>query len=760
MIKFIYDSILSKIGEESIIMSLQKKNVIQKTINFLLNILIIIFGIVLLISLYTGIQIKIFGYRYADFFGYSTFEVQTGSMADEINAGDWIIVKLTPKIQLNDVVTYELNGEYITHRVIAVYNDTYTTMGDNNSAKDAQPVKKSQIVGKVVSVLHSFGIVRKIIFNPGVLISLIITLFFLNLAIKKNKSDTKEQRPSLIDVEGGINTLFEKKNNSEMEINKTNEQNDDVYKEDELEKTSLYRVIPVDMSELDKSLLSKYKHENKFITIIKTIGSFIKRVISLFKRTASVISISEIEVAPEPEGQTKPTNEVISSDLVSPDIEEVGQDEMVPVDMSEMNDTLLEIAQNEIKEAEEEKKKKEELLIQEIKPEEKPKEVEEKDDALTKINLEMLKKIKNKSKNIINTAILIKKEELNELMTVLIENHKMHVNEDTIKEAFITAYIDAKYYNYYGAKKSDGRGKKLISKIKEAIKEVALASELINTYHRKNVKDDDTIEMYSNILILIANLEYVKDSITDTKAKKQFYKREIMKYSKNLNNKQVDYIIEQIMNIQKSYAGVLECFYKNLETNMFTLNFNKLSNKKDMYGLELHHNISFSKVYSDYIIEKTYTEGIVAEDKITVLLTLLLVQVVKDMISSNFDRKYLLYIPNSLYAKEKKVTRLLKMIDDKYAKDNVIILLSYDDLLHHKQVIKRIRKSGYKFALVFYNETVINEKERGNIYIADYIFMEKGYANATNIASVIPDDLLNNIIYENVIEKVGDFGSE
>ena len=46
---------------------------------------------------------------------------------------------------------------------------------------------------------------------------------------------------------------------------------------------------------------------------------------------------------------------------------------------------------------------------------------------------------------------------------------------------------------------------------------------------------------------------------------------------------------------------------------MFDLKFNKLSSRKNMYGLELEHNISFSKVYSDYIIDKTYTEGIIVK---------------------------------------------------------------------------------------------------------------------------------------------------
>ena len=42
---------------------------------------------------------------------------------------------------------------------------------------------------------------------------------------------------------------------------------------------------------------------------------------------------------------------------------------------------------------------------------------------------------------------------------------------------------------------------------------------------------------------------------------------------------------------------ILDEILKKLETSMFDLNINKLV-KKDLYGLELTHNISFSKIYS------------------------------------------------------------------------------------------------------------------------------------------------------------------
>ena len=33
---------------------------------------------------------------------------------------------------------------------------------------------------------------------------------------------------------------------------------------------------------------------------------------------------------------------------------------------------------------------------------------------------------------------------------------------------------------------------------------------------------------------------------------------------------------------------------------------NKISGKKSMFAVSLEHNIAFSKVYSDYIVDKTY----------------------------------------------------------------------------------------------------------------------------------------------------------
>ena len=84
-------------------MAREKKQLLEKVINVILNILIFIFGVFLLISIYNNIQVNILGNDYSSFFGYSMFEVQTGSMSKAIEAGDMIVVKKENDIEINGV---------------------------------------------------------------------------------------------------------------------------------------------------------------------------------------------------------------------------------------------------------------------------------------------------------------------------------------------------------------------------------------------------------------------------------------------------------------------------------------------------------------------------------------------------------------------------------------------------------------------------------------------------------------------------------
>ena len=115
--------------------------VFKKVCNIFLDILIGIFSVFLVVIVYNDVQVKMFQKGYAEFFGYSTFEVQTGSMAPTINANDLIIVKKEKDPKLNDIITYQKGKDYITHRVVESYKETFVTKGDANNAKD-EAIKK------------------------------------------------------------------------------------------------------------------------------------------------------------------------------------------------------------------------------------------------------------------------------------------------------------------------------------------------------------------------------------------------------------------------------------------------------------------------------------------------------------------------------------------------------------------------------------------------------------------------------------------
>ena len=174
--------------------------IVKKNINKIFNIIITVLIILLLANIIASFQTTFLGKDYNNIFGYTLFEVKTGSMEDTLKVGDWVLVKITDDVELNDIITYEEDNSFITHRIIEIYKDTYITKGDANNSKDS-PVLKSQIVGKVIKIFPKFGIIKKTLLNPKVLILFIITLVLgislLKKGQKNNSHDKKEEKDAL-----------------------------------------------------------------------------------------------------------------------------------------------------------------------------------------------------------------------------------------------------------------------------------------------------------------------------------------------------------------------------------------------------------------------------------------------------------------------------------------------------------------------------------------------------------------------------------
>jgi signal peptidase I len=162
-------------------------------IGLILNILITIISILTILGIYYMIQIKILKKDYANIYGYTFFEVATGSMADTINIGDVVIVKINDEIQENDIIVYKEENSFITHRIIEINEESIITRGDANNSED-KPIQANQILGKVVYNIPQIGTWRRILATPdviGMIFGIIIILIIMY--IKTSKSEEKDE---------------------------------------------------------------------------------------------------------------------------------------------------------------------------------------------------------------------------------------------------------------------------------------------------------------------------------------------------------------------------------------------------------------------------------------------------------------------------------------------------------------------------------------------------------------------------------------
>lgn len=153
-------------------------------IDFFMIILIII----LIICLYCYAQLKILGKSYIEFCGYTVFRVITGSMADTIKPQDIVIVKITKDVEVNDIITYKSDNDFITHRLISKNGDELITKGDANTSED-NPININDVVGKIIFIFNNVGIWINVIKTPQVIIALVISIIaikFMFFSKQKN----------------------------------------------------------------------------------------------------------------------------------------------------------------------------------------------------------------------------------------------------------------------------------------------------------------------------------------------------------------------------------------------------------------------------------------------------------------------------------------------------------------------------------------------------------------------------------------------
>ena len=239
----------------------------KRIFKVIVDILTFLVFVALIIILVSKVKMMVNGSDYFDIFGYSFFNVGTGSMKPAINENDIVIIKSQKDYNEDDIVTFKSENAYITHRVISKRGDTFVTKGDANNAKDIA-IEKKDIIGKVVKVLKRAGVWQKIFSSPKVIIMVFVTLILFDVAfsykgiIKKKNKKLVEKIPDVKLEEVNKTKDSPKMSNKEIVelVKKTDmvKAGEDV-KFDKKEKDFLNYTIRLDLSELQKQIDNNMK---------------------------------------------------------------------------------------------------------------------------------------------------------------------------------------------------------------------------------------------------------------------------------------------------------------------------------------------------------------------------------------------------------------------------------------------------------------------------------------------------------------------
>lgn len=254
---------------------------------------------------------------------------------------------------------------------------------------------------------------------------------------------------------------------------------------------------------------------------------------------------------------------------------------------------------------------------------------------------------------------------------------------------FVDRYINVRYYNdtNYSSEKD------FIKRINKELVELT-----------EKLADDDNIELIKNIVALFGYLVYFDDVCVTSKDMElinTMLSDDIIKIENKKELKQA--IKEWYVDLKKKK----ELFNDTVNTKEFSLLEVRLHRK--LYFLKLEHNVKISNLFSEYAIDKAYNTGIISEDKLFITYILGSLLVLDNAINLNFSKCYLVPIATSLFEKEKKLLRLLGVIDNPLSKNYISIRINYSDYIKNKIIINKLINDGYSFGIE------LDSKYTGNI---------------------------------------------
>lgn len=315
--------------------------------------------------------------------------------------------------------------------------------------------------------------------------------------------------------------------------------------------------------------------------------------------------------------------------------------------------------------------------------------------------------------NIVNEYIDFSRKAIKKYVKMILERY---YDQDLFDDV-INAYINTRYYDMY--QNVDDRFKvNIVYYLKKAL---------------EKVKDDDTYKNKARYMFHTFKYILYFDSVIECDSIRPII-HEIYDYRKKLGLIDEDFE-SKFYNVLKDDLLAKKNFINSFNDKNFNVDYVKI--EKQVFDCNLVHNIKFSKIYSDYAINKVFDSKEIGEQKLFVTYSLLGCKVLQDIIKGNFTKEYLVDYEVSLKNKPKKKKKLLNIIDNDIVKEKVFLKIPFSKFMEDKDEIYSLTKAGFKIAIILDSSFVFEYENVMLLKVFSYIITDDYYNELKNIYNTL-----------------------
>lgn len=311
--------------------------------------------------------------------------------------------------------------------------------------------------------------------------------------------------------------------------------------------------------------------------------------------------------------------------------------------------------------------------------------------------------------NLMDTYLKFTEKKIKKYMKIVFS---VNYDEEIIEE-FLRTYINARYYNVQNSEKParafymrildelEYKEDMLMEKCDAEAESLDEKQSRLNLIH--SIKEAFGYVLFFDNVRNIENFKTI-DSLHE------IIEKMLESVEKDFDIKNSKDVEEKLYQEVKSDMIEKDIFLDKFETDEFSLVFENANFDENFYFVELEHNIKMPMQYSDSAINKVFTEGIIAEDKLQIEYILLSTVAIRDIINGNFKDCYIAEFETSLFKKKQKLNGILSLIENQALQEKINLNIKYADYMKNQKSVLEYIKRGFSFVITL-DDTLKNAED-------------------------------------------------